>query len=182
MLDGVEAGEVVNTIRAFLLARNIDDKIEFVRTHTFLLSDDALAAFDSVRKSFIEQGDEDFAETVLQHRAIVERAREIGLTETSRELHAMIVFESVKRFIDCYSWMDSYVYLGEHPELRTEDALGFLVMLGTRARDRGDRQAETVAATHYKLLSRVGQVGAEAAFSEVGGEDFDAASRRLKGR
>ena len=182
MPDGIEVGEAINTIRVFLLARNIDDKIEFIRTHSFLLSDDALVVFDDLRNSSLEKGDADFAETLRVHRIIVERVRQVGLAQTAREMHSLKVLESVQAFIDCYSWMDSYVYLGEHPELRTEEALNFLISLGMQARDRGDAQAEKIAATHYNLLRKVGQVGAEAAFSEVGGEDFRAALRRQRSR
>jgi len=178
MLDGIEIEEAVNLIRAFLLARNIDDKMEFIRTHTFLLSDDALKLFDSIRDSTLKKGDTDFAETLRHHRIMVERVRQVGIAQATRELHSLRLLETVHEFIDCYSWMDSYIYLGEHPELRSEEALGFLITIGMRARDEGNKEGEKIAAAHYNLLRRVEQIGAEAAFSEVGGEDFRAALRR----
>ena len=111
---------------------------------------------------------------------MVERIRQIGPEETTRELQSLRLLETVRAFIDCYSWMDSYIYLGEHPELRSEEALGWLVTLGMQARDEGNKEGEKIAAAHYKLLRRVDQTGAEAAFSEVGGEDFRAALRRSR--
>jgi hypothetical protein len=182
MLEGIEIGEAINTIRVFLLARNIDDKIEFIRTHSFLLTDDALLVFDHLRDSSLKRGDADFAETLRHHRVMVERVRQVGSAQAARELHSLTVLESVQEFIGCYSWMDSYIYLGEHPELKTEEALDILGVLGMQAHDEGDAQAEKIAAAHYNLLRRVGQIGAEAAFSEVGGEDFRAALRRRRSR
>jgi hypothetical protein len=81
-----------------------------------------------------------------------------------------------------YSWMESYVFLQKHPELLSEDALTAVIALGMRAHEEGDTQAEKVAAAHYNLLRRIPEVGAEAAFIEVGGNDFRASLQRIRAR
>jgi len=176
--EGDQHIEAIQSIREFVEARNLDEKIEYLRMHSFLLTDDALRLFDEVRSIVAESGDDDFAETIRSHRGIVEEVRRLGFEKAREELHVFLLIETVKEFMDGYSWMDSYIYLQKHPLLLSNDARGVLLAFGKKAHDEGDKEAEKVAIAHYNLLGRVEKIGAEAAFIEVGGEDFRAALRR----
>jgi len=176
--EGDQLLEAGHQIGEFLKARNIDEKLEYLRRHSFLLTDDGLRTLDEMKAVVHKDGDEDTVEALAAHRFIIEQVRELGFKEAARSLHARVMIQTVNDFMAGYSWMDSYVFLQKHPELLSEDALASLIAFGKRAHEQGDAQAEKVAAAHFNLLRRVEQVGAEAAFTEVGGKDFTAALRR----
>ena len=172
---GDQIPEAIHTIQGFLEAKRLDDKLEYLRLHSFLLTDDGLHMFDVIRAAAVKEGDEDWAEAIASHRMIVEQVRELGFSEAAKGLHSLLLIQTMKDFMAGYSWMDSYVFLQQHPELLSKDALAVVIALGRRAHDQGDAQAEKVAAAHYNLLRRIEKVGAEAAFIEVGGDAFRAA-------
>jgi hypothetical protein len=179
---GDQIPEAIHTIQGFLQANRLDDKLEYLRRHSFLLTDEALHMFDVVREGAAEEGDKDTEEAVASHRMIVEEVRELGFSEAAKRLHSLVLLQTMKDFMAGYSWMDSYVFLQKHPELLSEDALATVIALGMRAHEEGDAQAEKVAAAHYNLLRRIPEVGAEAAFIEIGGNDFLASLQRSRAR
>lgn len=131
--------------------------------------------FDVMKTAATKEGDEDWAEAIESHRVIVEQVREFGFSEAANRLHSLVLIQAIKDFMAGYSWMDSYVFLQQHPELLSKDALAVVIAFGKQAHDQGDAEAEKVAAAHYSLLCRIEKVGVEAAFIEVGGDAFRAA-------
>jgi hypothetical protein len=179
--EGSQLPEALHLIEAFLEASGIDEKIEYLRRHSFLLTDDSLVFLDDFRKAAKAEGDEDMAEFFSSHRLIIETVRELGFSDGAEKLRGLVLMTTLKDFMDGYSWWDSYVFLQKHPELLSADAQHFLVLLGKQAHDQGDQEAEKVIYTHFKLLRLVTEVGAEKAFTEIGGKDFTAALQRSAG-
>jgi hypothetical protein len=176
--EGDQLPEAVHQIYAFFEADGLDEKIEYLRRHSFLLSDHSLDLFDHFQESADKENDQDKSESISSHRLIIKTVRELGFTEGAERLRGLVLMQTVRDFMDGYSWWDSYVFLQKHPELLSEDAQGFLVAIGERAHNQGDQEAEKVAFVHFNLLRRVMEVGAEQAFTEVGGRDFTAALQR----
>ena len=151
---------------------SLDDKMEHVRAHPYLMSDAALEYLDLLRTQRIEAGDTAFADTLGTHRLLLERAREVGLAQAFEELRQILLVQTVQEFVMGRSWMDSYIYLGEHPELKSESAIKILMKAEADARAKGDTDMAKVIAHHARLLRRVQEIGAEPAFIEIGGMDF----------
>jgi hypothetical protein len=164
--------ESVEALRGFIDAPSLDDKIEHVRTHPYLMSDASLEFLDLLKEQMIKAGDTAFAETLATHRALLSRARQVGLTQACDELRHILLTQTVQEFVMGRSWMDSYIYLGKHPELKSERAIEILTAIETDARAGGNTDLAKGIATHVRLLRRVQDIGAEPAFIEVGGMDF----------
>jgi hypothetical protein len=167
-----ELPESVDIIKRFLEEPNLEAKFNYVRAHPYLLSPDALQVFGHLRDAFAENGDADFAETLSQHRTLVERAQEVGLTQAFDEARFLTRAERVKEFIGARSWMDSYVYLEKHPDLTFPAVQDVLIALEEQARRRGDEEQAKIINVHAYLLYLVHTIGADAAFTQIGGMDF----------
>jgi hypothetical protein len=167
-----ELPESVDIIRRFLAEPNLEAKFNFLRAHPYLLSPDALRVFGHLRDAFAENDDADYAETVTQHRMLVERAQEVGLTQALDEARFLLRLERVKEFIGAPSWMDSYVYLEKHPELTFPAVQDVMIVLEEQARRRGDEEQAKIINVHAYLLYLVQTIGADAAFAQIGGMDF----------
>lgn len=164
--------ESVKKIKEFLEQPNLEAKRNYVNAHPDLLSDHALRLFDHLRDAFIKEGDLDFGETLLQHRALLERSREVGVTQAFNDFRSLILGEKFKEFVNCRSWMDSYVYLEKHPDLTFTGARDIMIYLEELARRSGDKEQAKIINVHAHLLYLVEKVGADAAFTEIGGNDF----------
>jgi hypothetical protein len=164
--------ESVKTIEEFLKQPNLEAKRSYVSAHPYLLSDHALRLFDHLREAFIQEGDSDFGETLRQHRALVERSREVGVTQAFNDFRSLILGEKFKEFVSCRSWMDSYVYLEKHPDLTYTGARDIMIYFEEQARRSGDKEQAKIINVHAHLLYLVEKVGADAAFTEIGGDDF----------
>jgi hypothetical protein len=163
--------EPFGMIRAFVEAPNLVAKMEYVRQHPALLSAEVIRVFGLFTEQ-MRKTDADFRETLEAHRAVLDRAREVGLERAFDEFSTLVMAQRLQDFMDCYSWMDSYVYLQKHPELASDQALGQLSIMKDQASSAGNREKVKIIDTHGYLLHQVMRVGAEAAFVEVGGADF----------
>ncbi|HEU5387555.1 MAG TPA: hypothetical protein VFV73_16780 [Streptosporangiaceae bacterium] len=162
----------VDAIRRFLEEPDIDAKLRYVHAHPYLLTDDALRVFGLLLETVAKSGDADFAETLSAHRALLERSRQAGAEKAFAELRLYIMTEKIQEFIDARSWMDSYVYLENHPELTYAAAREALIMIEQKARDLGYEDQAKIVRVHARLLHLVETKGMDAAFTEVGGKDF----------
>lgn len=164
--------ESVKKIKEFLEQPNLEAKRNYVNAHPDLLSDHSLRLVDHLRDAFIQEGDPDFGETLRQHRALLERSREVGVTQAFNDFRSLILGEKFKEFVGCRSWMDSYVYLEKHPDLTYTGARDIMIYLEELARRSGDKEQAKIINVHAHLLYLVEKVGADAAFIEIGGNDF----------
>jgi hypothetical protein len=176
--EGNQLPEALHLIEGFVDTDGLDKKIEYLRRHSFLLTDDALRFVGDFEKAAEEEGSAEMAGIFASHRVIIETVREFGFNDGAERLRVLVLMTTVKDFMDGYSWWDSYLFLQKHPELLSEDAQDLLVLQGKQAHDQGDQEAEKVIYTHFRLLRRVAEVGPEKAFTEVGGKDFTAALQR----
>jgi hypothetical protein len=164
--------ELAKSIEQFLAQPDLEAKINYLRAHPSLLSDDALRVFDRLRDAFVSAGDPDFAETLASHRALAERARDVGVTKAFEEMRYLLLAERFEEFIAARSWMDSYVYLEKHPELTFPAVRDIVTVLEERARRSGDEEKAKIIHVHGSLLYLVHTIGADAAFIQIGGMDF----------
>jgi hypothetical protein len=170
-----ERQDPADTLRAFqrlVEAPGWDERRQILHATPLLLTDAAPDIARYAAGAAEAEGGAEFARTLRGFAALVERCREIGVDAGLDEAQTALLLSQIKEFVDCYSWADSYHYLMSHADLQSPRAPEVVADAAQRAQANGYDDYAKILRTHERLLRRVAEVGAEAAFFEVGGDDF----------
>ncbi len=169
---------LLEVVKSFTTARTWDEARRIVESHPELLTDEADALLEALIEAARTQGNAGAVRGLEEHRALLRRCREVGITQAfaEREKRVGSLAEALKAFIMAPTLSEARRILKAHPELLSDEADAILDKLIRFAETHGEALLAPRLVRRYEkrraLLHRCRAVGVEQAFAEIDENDW----------
>lgn len=170
---GKDLEEGVAAVQDFVHAQTWKETEDVLEAHPELLEergDRLMAAFVEAARELGDEG----SETVLQeHRALLQRCREVGIEEAFAEKMGFEEEETVdslkqalQAFVSAETWNEAKAIVEAHPDLLREEVGEAITLLIDSAREEGEDETATILQEHREILEQCREVGIQEAFAQ----------------
>jgi hypothetical protein len=162
----------------FVEAPTWDDAGKLLEAHPELLAEDVDRILAHMAEDARADRSKDAAVFLEENRALLARAREVGITQAFEEVAAAPLGDMMAKldtFLDAPTWIETRLALETYPELLGDEADAMLADLIEAARQERDEPGAEFFAGRRHLLRLVREKGLEEAFGGFGPDNGDGA-------
>jgi predicted nucleotidyltransferase len=125
-----------------------------------------------------ELGDEESEEILQEHRALLERCREVGMEEAFGERAGseegeseQSLVQALQAFVTAETWDEAEQIVEAHPDLLRDEVDKAIALLVDSALEEGEDATAIILQEHQRILQRCRQLGIGEAFAQEMGEN-----------
>jgi 2-oxo-4-hydroxy-4-carboxy--5-ureidoimidazoline (OHCU) decarboxylase len=176
--QGAELEEGVAAVQDLVHAETWAETQDVLEAHPELLEERGDRLMGAFIEAARELGDEESEEILQEHRALLERCREVGMEEAFGERAGseegeseQSLVQALQAFVTAETWDEAEQIVEAHPDLLRDEVDEAIALLVDSALEEGEDATAIILQEHQRILQRCRQLGIGEAFAQEMGEN-----------